>query len=166
MVLIMAELPENRNKRRRCGDCNSYDFDLQICKKNQKHRDVDDKEYIIDGLKGCFEPMKKETNNTEEPNSQSSIENNQSQEVPEFKNEYYWAFMALALYKIGNIETIPIEALEKFDAERDSPDIIYDPESKSFSLRNKEYEIPKKIVTAAKIPRKIRRNFLRNISRN
>jgi len=88
------------------------------------------------------------------------------QEVPEFKNEYYWAFMALALYKIGNIETIPIEALEKFDAERDSPDIIYNPESKSFSLMNKEYEIPKKIVTAAKIPRKIRRKFLRNISRN
>ena len=97
-------------------------------------------------------------------NSQSSIENSQSKEPPEFKQAYFSAFMALILYKIGNVEMITLEHLEEFDAEKDKPIVGWDPEKKAFIIKNREFDIAPKIIK--RVPNKIRKKILKSIMRN
>ena len=80
---------------------------------------------------------------------------------PVFKPEYFWAFAALMLYKLGDVEAITLEHLEKFDAERDCPDIIWNAEKKSFIMKNKTIDRPVIIKVPKKLMKKLPK-FMRN----
>ena len=56
-------------------------------------------------------------------------------EIPEFKSEYIPAFCALMLYKLGGKQQITLELLEKFP-KNDIPVIFWNPETKSFVMKN------------------------------
>jgi hypothetical protein len=84
----------------------------------------------------------------------------QPEELPEFKGEYFWAFAALMLYKLGGFEVIRLEHLEKFDFENDCPQVTWDARNRAFIMRNKE-QIEKNQTIS--IPGNIRKKLLRNI---
>lgn len=91
--------------------------------------------------------------------SDEQEKSNQEDKMPEFKPQYFWAFCALMLYKLGDVEAISLECLDKFNAERDSPDVIWNAEKKAFIMKNKEISRPSPIA----IPGKIRKKMIRNI---
>lgn len=59
-------------------------------------------------------------------------------EIPEFKTEYVPAFCALMLHKLGGMQQITVELLEKFP-KKGTPVISWNPETKAFVMK-----LPKK----------------------
>ena len=45
------------------------------------------------------------------------------EQQPEFKTEYFWAFMTMLLYHVGGVYTISLEHLEQYDYEKDCPQV-------------------------------------------
>lgn len=54
--------------------------------------------------------------------------------MPEFKPEYYWAFVTLMLYKLGGTEAISQKQIEKFDTP-DYPAVMYDHDKKAWIMK-------------------------------
>jgi len=99
--------------------------------------------------------------------SNSNGENKEIQadaELPEFKTEYYWAFVALMLYRLGGLEAISLEHLEQFDFENDCPQVTWDAKNKTFIMRNKDADAAKPVTIA--IPGKIRKKMFREFVKN
>jgi hypothetical protein len=85
-------------------------------------------------------------------------ENNQQQEAPEFKGEYFWAFCTLMLYKLGGFEAIKLEHLEKYDYENDCPQVSWDAKNQAFIMRfNDNSKPPSKISLPGKIRKRMAR---------
>jgi len=89
-------------------------------------------------------------------------ESKENSEIPDFLPQYFWAFMALLLYKIGGVEAIKLEYLEKFDFENDCPQVSWDAKNKAIVMRNLDAEEPVKIITPGKIRKKMFREFIKN----
>ena len=85
----------------------------------------------------------------------------ESEEPPEFKTEYFWAFMALMLYKLGGTEVISLEHLEQFDFENDCPQVSWDAKNKAIVMRNLDTEKPVVIAMPGKIRKKMFREFVK-----
>ena len=64
--------------------------------------------------------------------------NEEEQQVPEFKDSYVPAFVALMLHKLGGMQQIPVELLEKF-TEKDIPIIDWNPDKKAFMMKTPAY---------------------------
>lgn len=72
------------------------------------------------------------------------IANNKEKPIePEFKDYYVAAFCALMLTKLGGMQQITVELLEKFPS-KDTPIIEYNPENKSFVMKTLAYHNRKK----------------------
>jgi len=56
-------------------------------------------------------------------------------EIPEFKADYIPAFCALMLHKLGGMQQIAVELLEKFP-KKDIPVISWNPKTKAFVMKN------------------------------
>jgi len=85
-------------------------------------------------------------------------------ELPVFKKEFYWAFAALMLYRIGGLEAISLEHLEKFDFKKDCPQVTWDAKNKAFIMRNKDADKARQAIIA--IPGKIRKKMFREFVKN
>lgn len=57
---------------------------------------------------------------------------------PEFKDIYIPAFVALMLHKLGGMQQITVELLEKFPAE-ETPICEYNPKNKSWMMKTAAY---------------------------
>ena len=79
------------------------------------------------------------------------------QKAPEFKPEYYWAFMSLILWKTGGVEAITQEQIEKFDAVTDLPEVVFDHDHQAWIVRLKKEDRPPIVA----VPNKIRKKLLR-----
>lgn len=67
------------------------------------------------------------------------IADNEKPEVePEFKDVYVPAFCALMLTKLGGMQQITVELLERFPKE-DTPIYEYNPEKKAFVMKTPAY---------------------------
>lgn len=86
-------------------------------------------------------------------------------EPPEFKGEYFWAFAALMLYKLGGWQSIPLEMLEKFDFKNSCPQVTWDAKKQVFIMRNPEIKKPPE-KSLINLPGKIRKKMLKNIIHN
>lgn len=69
--------------------------------------------------------------------------NKQPEEEPEFKDVYVPAFCALMLHKLGGMQQITVELLEKFP-ESETPVIDYNPHKKTFVMMTQAYHKKKK----------------------
>jgi hypothetical protein len=96
------------------------------------------------------------SNNGEKENSRFG----EPKELPEFKTEYFWAFVTVLLYKIGGVQAISLKHLELFDFEKDCPQVTWDARNEVFIMRNKEI---KKQPSLIEVPGKIRKKLLKNI---
>lgn len=56
-------------------------------------------------------------------------------EIPEFKTEYIPAFCGLMLHKLGGMQQITLELLEKFP-KKDVPVISWNSKTKAFVMKN------------------------------
>ena len=74
-------------------------------------------------------------------------------ECPDFLPAYFWAFATLLLYKVGEIECISQEQIEKFDIDN-YPDVMYDHVKKAWVMKLKKGVDQPVIVT---VPKKILR---------
>jgi len=99
----------------------------------------------------------------QEDGMSDNVENEpiESEEPPEFKTEYFWAFMVLLLYKTGGVEVISLEHLEQFDFENDCPQVSWDAKNKAIVMRNLDTEKPVEIITPGKIRKKMFREFVK-----
>ena len=79
--------------------------------------------------------------------------NEDKQEVPEFKDSYVPAFVGLMLHKLGGMQQITVELLEKFPVE-DTPVIDYNPNKKAFMMKTAAYHKRKKRKRGIVEPRK------------
>jgi len=59
-------------------------------------------------------------------------------EVPEFKDYYVAAFCALMLHKLGGMQQITVELLEKFP-KKDTPVIEWNPKTKAYIMKTLAY---------------------------
>lgn len=67
------------------------------------------------------------------------IAKNEGQEKePEFKDVYVPPFCALMLHKLGGMQQITVELLEKFP-EDETPIIDYNPDKKTFVMMTRAY---------------------------
>jgi len=72
-----------------------------------------------------------------EPEKEDSIQE------PEFKDYYVAAFCALMLAKMGGMQQITVELLEKFP-KKDTPVIEWNPKTKAFMMKTLAYHQRKK----------------------
>lgn len=75
---------------------------------------------------------------------------------PEFQAKFFWAFVALLLYKTGGVEIVTQEQLEKFSLD-DLPEVIYDHDHQVWVMRLKKDQGPKKNLVH--LPNKIRKKM-------
>jgi len=73
--------------------------------------------------------------------------------VPEFKPEYFWAFVSLMLYKTGGVEIVTAEQLEKFNPD-EGPEVLYDHEKDAWIIQLQEKHRPTVVTVPKKILRK------------
>jgi len=90
------------------------------------------------------------------------IQEENNKEIPDFDGRWFWAFMALLLYKTGGVEAISLEHLEQFDFENDCPQVSWDAENKAMVIRNLDTEKPVVIAMPGKIRKKMFREFAKN----
>ena len=83
--------------------------------------------------------------------------------LPDFKPEYFWAFATIMLYKLGGFEVLTLKQLEKYNYEKDCPQITWDDKNKAFIMRLKD-QIEKSQTIS--VPGKIRKKLLRQLIKN
>lgn len=66
------------------------------------------------------------------------IAKNEKPVEPEFKDYYVAAFCSLMLHKLGGMQQITIELLEKFP-KKDTPVIEWNPDKKAFMMKTLAY---------------------------
>ena len=89
-------------------------------------------------------------------------ESKEKPQLPTFEPRFFWAFMALLLYKTGGVEVISLEHLEQFDFENDCPQVSWDAKNKAIVMRNLDAQKPVEIITPGKIRKKMFREFVKN----
>ena len=99
----------------------------------------------------------------QEDGMSDNVENEpiESEDPPEFKTEWFWAFMALMLYKLGGAQAISLEHLEQFDFENDCPQVSWDAKNKAIVIRNLDAQKPVEIITPGKIRKKMCKKMFR-----
>jgi hypothetical protein len=88
----------------------------------------------------------------------SRDQDKQNVKVPEFKSEYFWAFVSLMLYKVGGREAVTTEQLEKFDAD-EGPEVLYDHDKDAWIMQLQAKHRPTIVTVPKKILRKTPKIF-------
>ena len=94
--------------------------------------------------------------------SDSTEKKNEETQMPTFEPRFFWAFVALMLYKLGDVEMITLERLEKFDAEKDCPEVVWIAEKKAWMMKNKKIDRPTIITPPKKIAKQMMKNILKS----
>ena len=89
-------------------------------------------------------------------------EKTEEHERPEFKPEYFWAFVSFMLYNLNGRCVITLDMLRKFDIKKDSPVVYWDDENDAIVMEIRGYvnKKPVIVVPTRKIARKIAKNMI------
>lgn len=80
-------------------------------------------------------------------------------ECPGFQPKYFWAFCALMLWKLGGMEVIKHEYIEKFDLDN-MPEVIYDHDKAVWIMKFKKGQMPVIVVPGKKIRKRMLKGSL------
>ena len=90
---------------------------------------------------------------------QEQPEASQKPEPPEFEAEYFWAFVAFMLYRIGGTCVLTDENIKRFQMVDEAPEVLYDHDKEAWIMKLKDEHKPTIVTVPKKMLKKMPKFF-------